>query len=160
MLVTGSIVIAPDGSVRSHTLDQAEKLSPTIVSVIDKAVFAGRLAPVVVDGNPATERTQMHLRLIADGDEHGNFVVRVGGASFTVGEPDEHAGLNAITAWRRGIRARRCVHTSAPPSIRCSRSGVRVTSGQPDSAGQRAADEAVARRACQGFVVGGKALDV
>ena len=41
MLVTGAVVIAPDGSVRSHTLDQAEKLSPMIVSFIDKAVSAG-----------------------------------------------------------------------------------------------------------------------
>ena len=94
MLVTGSIVIAPDGSVRSHALDHPEKLSPTIRAFIDKAVSAWKFVPVVVDGKPVAARTQMHLRLIADATEHGNYAVRVGGASFTGGAPGEHADKN------------------------------------------------------------------
>ncbi len=80
MLVTGAVVIAPDGSVRSHTLDQAEKLSPMIVSFIDKAASVWKFVPVVVDGEAATHaRRCLSLRLIAEAAEHGNFVVRVGG---------------------------------------------------------------------------------
>lgn len=89
MLVTGSLVIAPDGSVRSHSVDQVAQLSPPINSYIDKAIAAWKFVPSLVDGKPVTALTRMYLRLIADRDQHGNYVVRVGGASFDSGNPNE-----------------------------------------------------------------------
>lgn len=94
MLVTGTIVIAPDGSVHSHVVDQSDKLTPAINTIIDKAVAAWRFVPVVVDGKPVTAQSKINLRLIADPTEHGDFVVRVGGASFSGGAPDERLRSN------------------------------------------------------------------
>lgn len=94
MLVTGTIVIAPDGSVRSHAVDQSDKISPAINAFIDKAVSAWKFVPVLVDGKPVTTQTKMHLRLIADPAEHGDFVVHVSGASFGNGVPGEHVSMS------------------------------------------------------------------
>lgn len=97
MLVSGSLVIAPDGSVRSHTVDQSKKLPASLNAYIDKAISAWKFMPVVVDGKPVTAQTKMDLRLIADRDEHGNYVVRVGGALFDGGQPDESLRAAADT---------------------------------------------------------------
>lgn len=90
MLVTGTIVFAPDGSVRSYALDKPEKLSPAIKAFVGNTVAAWRFVPVVAGGQPITTQTRMHLRLITAPAEDGTYVMRVGGASFTGGVPGEH----------------------------------------------------------------------
>ena len=90
MLVTGSIVIAPDGSVRSFAVDKPEKLSAAIRSVIDKTVGGWKFVPVVMDGRPVTAQTKMHLRLISAPIADGNYAVRVADASFTGDTPAEY----------------------------------------------------------------------
>jgi hypothetical protein len=70
MLLTGTVVIAPDGSVRGHAIDQPDKVPSAIRAFVDKAVAAWKFAPVVIDGQPVTAQAQMHLRLIADPVEH------------------------------------------------------------------------------------------
>ncbi len=90
MLVTGSIVIAPDGSVRSYGVDKPDKLAPTISSLIDETVRAWKFVPVVMDGRPVTAQTKMHLRLIGASTADGNYALRVAGASFTGDMPAEY----------------------------------------------------------------------
>jgi hypothetical protein len=89
MLLTGTVVIAPDGRVQSYTLDQAEKLSPTITAFMDKSVSAWTFRPVEVDGKPVTAKSKMNVRLVADPGEGDQFVVRVKGASFGENKPGE-----------------------------------------------------------------------
>lgn len=100
MLLTGTVAIAPDGSVRSHAVDHPEKLSPTIRAFVDKTVSAWKFVPVVVAGQPVTAQTRMHLRLIADPAAGGNYAVHVGGVSFTGGDPDEYVHRDADAAHR------------------------------------------------------------
>ena len=89
MLLTGTIVVAPDGSVRNHAIDRPEKVPSAIRAFADKAITAWKFVPVVIDGQPVTAQVQMHLRLIADPVEHGGYAIRIGGASFEGGAPNE-----------------------------------------------------------------------
>ena len=89
MLLTGTIEIAPDGSVRSHTIDQPEKVPSAIRAFADKAIAAWKFKPIILGGQPVVAQAKLHLRLIADPVGGGNFAVRIGGASFEGGEPSE-----------------------------------------------------------------------
>lgn len=95
MLVTGSIVIAPDGSIRSYVVDKPGKLAPAVQALVDKTVAAWKFVPVLVNGQPVTAQTRMHLRLITAPAADGKYAMRVGGASFTGGAPGQSAQPDA-----------------------------------------------------------------
>ncbi|WP_049622225.1 energy transducer TonB [Frateuria defendens] len=86
MLVTGSIVVAPDGSVQSYALDQPEKLPPAVVELVGKSAPQWRFRPVQVDGRPATAKAAMSLRVVAD---------QLGGDRYTVSIRDTRFGQDA-----------------------------------------------------------------
>lgn len=89
MLLTGSIVIAPDGNVQGYGLDHPEKLTPAVTAVVDKAAAAWKFVPVEIDGRTVPAKAKMYLRLVATPRADGQFVVRIRGASFgATGEPD------------------------------------------------------------------------
>ena len=100
MLLTGTIVIAPDGSVRSHTIDQPEKVPSAIRAFADKAMAAWKFVPAVIDGHPGVAQAKVHLRLIADPTADGSYVVRVGGVSFE-GDGDSSENLQENVAVSR-----------------------------------------------------------
>ncbi|MEO7068453.1 MAG: energy transducer TonB [Rhodanobacter sp.] len=101
MVVTGNIVIAPDGSVRSHAIDHPDKLPPAVNTIIDKTVAAWKFVPVVVDGEPKATQAKVGLRLIAVSAEHGEFTVRVSGASFASSAPSQRLHVKAINVLPR-----------------------------------------------------------
>jgi hypothetical protein len=90
MLVTGSILVAPDGSVRSYTIDHPEKLPPVVVGLIDKGTKSWIFAPVVIDGQPVAARANMSLRIVAKPDGKDEYAISVAGAQF--GEDKNNKG--------------------------------------------------------------------
>ncbi|MBM7128641.1 energy transducer TonB [Dyella mobilis] len=80
MLVTGSIDVMPDGSVRNYTIDRPEKISPTVLSLIQKSVPNWKFE--AENGTTAVERAKMNLRLVArrTDDTHGSIAIT--GATF------------------------------------------------------------------------------
>jgi Gram-negative bacterial TonB protein C-terminal len=82
MLVTGSILVAPDGSVRSYTIDHPEKLPPVVVGLIDNGTKSWIFAPVLIDGQPVAARASMSLRVVAKPDGKDDYAIRVAGAQF------------------------------------------------------------------------------
>ncbi|RDI97311.1 energy transducer TonB [Dyella solisilvae] len=80
MLVTGTIEVNPDGTLRNYTLDHPEKLKPVVVAVIGKALSSWRFNMSA----PTTEvvKTQMSLRMVATPMGDGKYKVAVEGASF------------------------------------------------------------------------------
>ncbi|MEO7072330.1 MAG: energy transducer TonB [Rhodanobacter sp.] len=82
MLITGHVIIAPDGRVQSHVVDHAEKLTPAITAVVDNAAGAWKFEPVQIDGRAVTAKANMYLRLVATPLANGQFIVRISGASF------------------------------------------------------------------------------
>ena len=82
MLVTGSIIVAPDGTVRSFTLDQTSKLPSAVVDLMNKGVPSWRFAPTKRDGQPVAAAAKMSVRVIAQPQDNGNYVLRMSGAQF------------------------------------------------------------------------------
>ncbi len=82
MLVTGEIDIEKDGSVGAHRIDQPDKLPPVVVRLIGEAMPQWRFEPVVVDGKIVRARTKMSLRLVAKRKDDGNYLLRIGSATF------------------------------------------------------------------------------
>lgn len=89
MLITGTIMIAPDGSVRSHAIDHPEKVPVTIREFVGNAIAAWKFEPIMVDGKPVVAHTNMNMRLVIDPVAHGSYALRVGGVSFAGGDPSQ-----------------------------------------------------------------------
>ncbi len=67
MQVTGEVVIAPDGSVKSYTLDRAEALAPEARAVLEKSVPDWELQVKRADGRPLQSpvAVKMSVQLVA-----------------------------------------------------------------------------------------------
>lgn len=109
MLVTGSIVVTPDGSVQSYLLDHSEKLPPGVVALIAQTVPSWKFRPVVVDGKEVIAKASMALRVNAREAAKDQYTVRVVGASFGMRDP-AHVGYEAhvpphypYSAMREGV---------------------------------------------------------
>lgn len=86
MLVTGTIQVAPDGTVSGYTLDRAKDLPPVATDIIGKNVPRWTFQPVLRNGKPVAAKAKMTLRLLARPIGDGNFSVSVRSAYF--GERD------------------------------------------------------------------------
>lgn len=86
MLLTGTIVVAPDGSVSQYSVDHAEKLPPEVSGLLAKAVPAWRFAPVVVDGKPVIAKTTMSMRIVARPVSNDKYSIGVAGVIFNDGQ--------------------------------------------------------------------------
>jgi hypothetical protein len=82
MLVTGSIVVAPDGSVNSYAIDHVEKLPPVVVELLGKNVPTWKFEPVCVEGKPVLATAQMSLRIVARRSDDHHFSAGIVGAQF------------------------------------------------------------------------------
>ncbi|MBB6189574.1 energy transducer TonB [Rhodanobacter sp. MP7CTX1] len=89
MLVTGSILVAPDGSVRSYTIDHAEKLPPVVAGLIDNGTKSWIFTPVLIDGQPVAARASMSLRVVAKPDGKDDYTISVAGAQFGEDKKDK-----------------------------------------------------------------------
>lgn len=80
--VSGSIIIAPDGSVQSHTLEPGTPLGEPLTRFLDGTIAQWRFAPVVVDGKPVTAKVPMHLRLLAKPAGDGKATISIASTYF------------------------------------------------------------------------------
>lgn len=80
--VSGSITIAPDGSVRAHTLDAGTPLGEPLTRYLDETIAKWRFEPVVVDGKTVTAKVPMHLRLLAKPMGDGNTSISIASTYF------------------------------------------------------------------------------
>jgi hypothetical protein len=83
MLVTGSIEVAPDGSVHDYSIDRPEKLPPPVVDLLKKSVpgwkFEFTQTPDVI------QRAKMSLRIVAKPVDDQHFGLHIIHANF--GDP-------------------------------------------------------------------------
>lgn len=89
MLLTGTIVVAPDGSVGSYAIDKAEKLPPVVTGVIAKSIPAWKFEPILLNGKPVAAKTKMSLRLVAKPVGDDSYSIGIGGAQFGQNVPGE-----------------------------------------------------------------------
>lgn len=104
MLVTGSIVVATDGSVKSYVIDKPEQLPKSVVSLIQKSAPTWQFVPLVRDGQPVLAKAAMSLRVVAKpvGDDSYSLTI----VSSHFGQPPSwtnNEGGKAITGHRREL---------------------------------------------------------
>lgn len=85
VLVTGSITVAPDGSVKNYVVDDAGKLPAPVISLIAKNAATWRFEPVVRDGQPVIAKAAMSLRIVASPVDDSHFSMSIVGSHF--GQP-------------------------------------------------------------------------
>lgn len=91
MLVSGSITVAPDGTVKSDVIDHPEKLPAPVVNLIERSVSTWRFVPVVRDAQPVMAKAAMSLRIVAKPVGKGNFSISIEGANFNQPSPEQMA---------------------------------------------------------------------
>ncbi|HWU77110.1 MAG TPA: energy transducer TonB [Rhodanobacter sp.] len=101
MLVTGSIVVAADGSVASYDLDKRGQLPAAVVGLIRQNVPSWRFVPVVRDGRPVLAKAAMSLRVVARPEGDGNYALTIGGSHFGQSASGIDSGGRTITSRQR-----------------------------------------------------------
>lgn len=89
MLLTGTIVVAPDGNVRSYVVDHADKLPPAVSGLIANNVPGWKFEPALLDGKPVAAEAKMSFRVVAKPMGNDNFSIGISGAQFGQGKPGE-----------------------------------------------------------------------
>ncbi|MFK2902808.1 hypothetical protein ISP17_02440 [Dyella ginsengisoli] len=82
MLVTGRIVVAPDGSVHGFTLDHADQLPAPVAHLIGSNVPRWRFQPVLKDGQPVMAQATMNLRVVATPQGGKDYTLAIRGVHF------------------------------------------------------------------------------
>jgi len=112
MLLTGEIQVDAEGRVTGHSLDDAGKVPPGVVSLIDKAVPSWTFEPMRFDGKPVRVSTDMSIRVVARKLEQGDYEVAIRSAAFGGRSRDPKESIQAVSmpapdyplnAWRAGV---------------------------------------------------------
>jgi hypothetical protein len=84
MLVTGDIMVAPDGSVTGYTLDKQEKIPQEVTGLVARAAPKWRFEPVMQDGHAVAAKAHMNIRLVAQHatEDSDTYVIHIASASF------------------------------------------------------------------------------
>jgi hypothetical protein len=89
MLVTGTIDVAPDGSVARYAVDHPEELPSQVTSLLDKTLSVWKFEPVMEDGKPVTAKAPMGVRIVAIPLGNGSYSISIAGAWFGNDAKDE-----------------------------------------------------------------------
>ncbi|MFN7183064.1 MAG: hypothetical protein ACK4MZ_02590 [Thermomonas haemolytica] len=87
LLVSGKIVIAPDGTVKDYTLVDTRALGAPLEQFLDANIRRWRFQPVMLDGAAVTAEAPMRIRLVAHPQDGGGMQVRIAATWF--GEKDD-----------------------------------------------------------------------
>jgi hypothetical protein len=96
MLLTGTIEIEADGSVRGYSIDREDKVPDYVRANIAQWVPTWRFKPVLVDDRAMPERAKMSLRMAAKPLGDGKFAIYIASAGF--GGKSESEPTDSVTA--------------------------------------------------------------
>ncbi|EIM00722.1 energy transducer TonB [Rhodanobacter thiooxydans] len=81
-VVSGTIVLAKDGTVQTAVIDDGAKYGQPIADLVRKAALQWRFQPVLRDGEPVLAKSSMHVRVVLRKMPDGNYDARIKGATF------------------------------------------------------------------------------
>lgn len=82
MVITGSVLVAPDGTVRSYLIDRPERVPPVVLGLAAKTIPQWRFEPVQVKGVAVAAKARMSLRVVAHRVDDQRFSLAIRGAYF------------------------------------------------------------------------------
>ncbi|NII09544.1 hypothetical protein [Oleiagrimonas sp. C23AA] len=95
MVLDGQLVMSPQGTVKSYTLDHAAQVPMAVRKLIAKNVQTWRFSPVVHQGHAVTAKVEMHLRVVATPNKDRQFQLRLADQWFGDGTV-ANSGLRAV----------------------------------------------------------------
>lgn len=98
-VVSGTIVLAKDGTVQTAVIDDEAKYGQAIVDMVRKAALQWRFQPVLRHDEPVVAKSSMHVRVVLKKMPDGNYSARIKGATFGDDSTDStdtlhNAGVN------------------------------------------------------------------
>ncbi|MGY0651952.1 energy transducer TonB [Luteimonas sp. A537] len=103
MLVTGSVVVEPDGRVSTWEVDQRDRLPAEVVRLVGQTAPTWRFEPVLVDGEAVRARAPMSLRVVVKALDEGSYQLSIRSGHFgddaTAGAG---AGTDRVTSLKMG----------------------------------------------------------
>jgi len=81
-VVSGTIVLAKDGTVQTAVIDDEAKYGQPIVDMVRKAALQWRFQPVLRHDEPVVAKSSMHVRVVLKKMPDGNYSARIKGATF------------------------------------------------------------------------------
>ena len=82
MLVTGNILVGPQGRVEQFAIDRPEKIERGVLNLVKANIDQWVFEPQSQDGAPVAVRNKMSVLVIGSKLENGDFAFRLGGVSF------------------------------------------------------------------------------
>lgn len=82
MLLTGTVVVAPDGNVRDYFIDNSDKVPAAVLDIVRKTTAHWLFAPVMVGNSAVAAKAKMSLRVVATPAGGENYSLAVSGANF------------------------------------------------------------------------------
>ncbi|MGN7727289.1 energy transducer TonB [Luteimonas sp. 22616] len=113
MVVTGTIDVAPDGSVSGYSVDRADEIPAGVRELLARFAPGWKFEPVQADERQATVRARMSVRVVAKRMGKDSFQVSIRGARFdqeqepgesvsAVSMPPPHYPMSAVQAGASG----------------------------------------------------------
>jgi outer membrane biosynthesis protein TonB len=82
LLVTGTVDVGADGSVKSYSIDRSDVLPKPVDELIAKGVPNWKFEPATQNGNPVQTKAKMTLRIVAKYLDKDHMSITFGGAQF------------------------------------------------------------------------------
>lgn len=96
MLVTGTVEITAEGTVRASTLDKTAKLPAELGDWVQAQIGQWTFQPVLVEGRATPARSAMSVRLVARRLDEDQITVAIRSASFDGPEPKAGESVSAV----------------------------------------------------------------
>ena len=126
-VVSGTIVLAKDGTVQTVVIDDAARYGQPMADLVRNAALQWRFHPVLRHDEPVVAKSSMHVRVVLKKMPDGNYSARIKGATFGDSSTDStdtlHDADNRIPPQypKAAIRAR--VQGTVYLALRVDRSG-------------------------------------
>ncbi|MBQ4853167.1 energy transducer TonB [Rhodanobacter sp. B2A1Ga4] len=128
-VVSGTIVLAKDGTVQTAVIDDGARYGQPIADMVRKAALQWRFQPVLRHDEPVVAKSSMHVRVVLRKMPDGNYNARIKGATFGDSRTDSTDSLRDIESRKkippqypqRAIQAR--VQGTVYLALRVDRSG-------------------------------------
>lgn len=91
MLVVGTVLVEPDGSVSGWEIDRREVLPDFVTELVGRSVTTWRFEPVLIEGQPRKVQSRMGLLVVAH-RRHDSYELAIHSAVFGEGNADAEDG--------------------------------------------------------------------